>query len=109
MFSNSSLSESLVEVSPSDLIHRNSSLNWQVHQQTSHYCFTVMSGHWKIRESFPFYCVVFLELVILKSETQGGEDICRSLSSQNETFNSTCFSKFGESEKGSRSGDERGE
>lgn len=43
---------------------------------------------------------------MLKSETQGGEDVHRPLRSQNETLTSTCFLKRGESEKGSRSGNE---
>lgn len=46
---------------------------------------------------------------MLKSETQGGEDVHRPLSSQNETFHVTCFLKHGESEKGSKSGNEWGE
>lgn len=78
-------------------------------KKTNHYCFASMSGHRKSGNFPSFYYVFFHESVMLKSETQGGEDVHRPLHSQNETLNSTCFLKRGESKKGSRSGNEWGE
>lgn len=85
----------LVEMSPLDFTHTNTSLNWQVPSKNqSLCCFAVMSGlQWK-SGNFSFFITYFsLESLMLKSEIQSGEDVHRPLSSQNETLDSTCFLK----------------